>query len=339
MPAPRLVLVASTAQQAHVLAIAARTPLAGVCGTGRRRLQGLPVPLLRGLPCIPGTGEACCFLTAVPGLTRCVLELVRQGVHVLCAGPPAAGQEECARLLAEARARGVRLAWGGRHRDSALHLELVRQVGKPPVPPLPEPPGPATPGQPPPAHLPDHPARGGEPAFGQPVHLRLLAGCGNGLLEAWWALCGALEQALDLVPGPVEAAHATAARRRGLYHATLTLRTAARALVQLVAAPAALSLAGEVSLLGTGGLLAASAAGGNGVLAGPAAAELLPRPALLGEPGWIARFLCGPGEPGLDGGHEQLAGLQAALLTGLRLSLRRHLPVPVSVPLPAGVAG
>ena len=164
------------------------------------------------------------------------------------------------------------------------------------------------------------------PSFAEPVYLRLVAGAQEpGLLPAWWAICRQLSFAGDLLGEFPSQVHLCANRHGRAYQVALTATVPSGASIQLVVAPQ--SALAELTLLGRGGVISASAAHSGIALASPKGTHVVPDAATPpAELAWLRDFLekeNAPSEYSGDGGR--------ALLSGLRRALRTRQPVLVNL--------
>ena len=161
-----------------------------------------------------------------------------------------------------------------------------------------------------------------DPLFAEPVYLRLVAGVQEpGLLPAWWAACRQLAFASDLLSATPDQVHLCANRHGRAYQVVLTGTTPSGAALQLVVAPQP-ALA-ELTLLGQGGVIAASAAHSGITLASPKGTHVVPdATAPPDELAWLRDF-CEQENPPSE--HSDDRG--QALLGGLRQALRTRQPV------------
>lgn len=161
-----------------------------------------------------------------------------------------------------------------------------------------------------------------DPLFAEPVYLRLVAGVQEpGLLPAWWAACRQLAFASDLLSATPAQVHLCANRHGRAYQVVLTGTTPSGAALQLVVAPQP-ALA-ELTLLGQGGVIAASAAHSGITLASPKGTHVVPdATAPPDELAWLRDF-CEQEKPPSE--HSDDRG--QALLGGLRQALRTRQPV------------
>lgn len=161
-----------------------------------------------------------------------------------------------------------------------------------------------------------------DPLFAEPVYLRLVAGVQEpGLLPAWWAACRQLAFASDLLSTTPDQVHLCANRHGRAYQVVLTGTTPSGAALQLVVAPQP-ALA-ELTLLGQGGVIAASAAHSGITLASPKGTHVVPdATAPPDELAWLRDF-CEQENPPSE--HSDDRG--QALLGGLRQALRTRQPV------------
>ena len=160
------------------------------------------------------------------------------------------------------------------------------------------------------------------PSFAEPVYLRLVAGVHEpGLLPAWWAICSQLAFASDLLGETPAQVHLCANRHGRAYQVVLTATVPSGAAIQLVVAPQ--PAVAELTLLGRGGVISASAAHSGIALASAKGTQVVPDAATPpAELAWLRDF-CekenAPSEHADDRGQ--------ALLSGLRRALRTHQPV------------
>ena len=156
------------------------------------------------------------------------------------------------------------------------------------------------------------------PSFAEPVYLRLVAGVQEpGLLPAWWAACGQLALASDLLGESPAQVHLCANRHGRAYQVVLTATAPSGASIQLVVAPQpALS---ELTLLGRGGVISASAAHSGIALSSAKGTQVVPDAATPpAELAWLRDFLekeNSPSEHSGDSGQSLLSGLRRALRT------------------------
>lgn len=164
-----------------------------------------------------------------------------------------------------------------------------------------------------------------EPSFAEPVYLRLVAGVQEpGLLPAWWAACRQLAFASDLLSATPAQVHLCANRHGRAYQVVLTGTTPSGAAVQLVVAPQP-ALA-ELTLLGQGGVISASAAHSGITLASPQGIHVVPDAiAPPDELAWLRDFCEQKNPP-----SEHADDSAQALLGGLRRALRTHQPVLIN---------
>ena len=164
-----------------------------------------------------------------------------------------------------------------------------------------------------------------DPSFAEPVYLRLVAGVQeSGLLPAWWAICGQLALATDLLGESLTQVHLCANRHGRAYQVVLTATAPSGASIQLVVAPQP-ALA-ELTLLGQGGVISASATHSGIALSSAKGTHVVPDETTPpAELAWLRDF-CekenSPSEHSGDSGQ--------ALLSGLRRALRTRQPVLVA---------
>jgi hypothetical protein len=164
-----------------------------------------------------------------------------------------------------------------------------------------------------------------DPSFAEPVYLRLVAGVQEpGLLPAWWAACGQLALAIDLLGESPTQVHLCANRHGRAYQVVLTATAPSGASIQLVVAPQP-ALA-ELTLLGWGGVISASAAHSGIALASTKGTHVVPdATAPPAELAWLRDFCEKENPP-----SEQVSDSGQALLSGLRRALRTRQPVLVT---------
>ena len=161
-------------------------------------------------------------------------------------------------------------------------------------------------------------------SFAEPVYLRLVAGVQEpGLLPAWWAACGQLSLASDLLGETPSQVHLCANRHGRAYQVVLTATAPSGASIQLVVAPQP-ALA-ELTLLGQGGVISASAAHNGIALANAKGTHVVPDAATPpAELAWLRDFLEKENPPSENSGDSG-----QALLSGLRRALKTRQPVLV----------
>ena len=164
-----------------------------------------------------------------------------------------------------------------------------------------------------------------DPSFAEPVYLRLVAGVQEpGLLPAWWAACGQLALASDLLGESPTQVHLCATRHGRAYPVVLTATAPSGASIQIVVAPQ--SAIAELTLLGQGGVISASATHSGIALSSAKGTHVVPDATTPpAELAWLRDFLekeNAPSEHSGDSGQ--------ALLSGLRRALRTRQPVLVT---------
>ena len=163
-------------------------------------------------------------------------------------------------------------------------------------------------------------------SFAEPVYLRLVAGAQEpGLLPAWWAICRQLSFASDLLDETPSQVHLCANRHGRAYQVALTATAPSGASIQLVVAPQ--SALAELTLLGRGGVISASAAHSGIALASTKGTHVVPDAATPpAELAWLRDFLENENAPSEHSGDSG-----QALLSGLRRALRTRQPVLVKL--------
>ena len=164
-----------------------------------------------------------------------------------------------------------------------------------------------------------------DPSFAEAVYLRLVTGVQEpGLLPAWWAACGQLALASDLLGESPAQVHLCANRHGRAYQVVLTATAPSGASIQLVVAPQ--PAIAELTLLGQGGVISASAAHSGIALASAKGTHVVPdETSPPAELAWLRDF-CGEEKPPSE--HSGDSG--QALLSGLRRALRTRQPVLVT---------
>ena len=164
------------------------------------------------------------------------------------------------------------------------------------------------------------------PSFAEPVYLRLVAGVQEpGLLPVWWAACHQLACASDLLGETPAQVHLCANRHGRAYQVVLTATAPNGASIQLVVAPQP-ELA-ELTLLGRGGVISASAAQSGIVLASAKGTHVVPDETTPpAELAWLRDFYEKENPP-----SEYSGDYGQALLSGLRRALRTRQPVMVNI--------
>ena len=165
-----------------------------------------------------------------------------------------------------------------------------------------------------------------DPSFAEPVYLRLVAGAPEpGLLPAWWAVCRQLAFASDLLGETPAQVHLCANRHGRAYQVVLTATAPSGASIQLVVAPQ--PAVTELTLLGRGGVISASAAQSGIALASAKGTHVVPDAATPpAELAWLRDFLENENAPSEHSGDSG-----QALLSGLRRALRTRQPVLVKL--------
>jgi len=296
---PRIALVASPAQRDLVQAIGSRLTLAGLLCPTPRPWSDAPAPVYPHIEALLGQTAAaiCCFLVPYSSLKKDLVGSLERGTHVLGAGPVSLSRREYDHICRISRQGRVHFSWCGRHRHSLLHQALSLQRQK--------------------------------PSFGDPVYLRQISGSGPGRLPSWWAACQALEQAEDLLAARVQDLHLTAVRKGRRHHVALTAHMANRATAQLVIAPVPLPGDGDISLLGSGGLLSSDSLPRAPALITQQGVHLLPHPELHPEPSWLLDFAKKVDQSEIQLPDWSTLSFQKAVLRAMRQALQQGRPVQV----------
>jgi hypothetical protein len=237
--------------------------------------------------------RVCAFLSPYDGLHDDVAICLRVGVGVLCAGPVPKMDLTAAQSICEQT--GARLTWGNIHHFSPLFNKALAQRR--------------------------------HPSFAAPVYLRLLAGAhGPGLLPTWWSAYNIWTFAVELLAESPSQLHISANNRGRAYHAVLTATTKSGASLQLVIGPQR-PLA-ELTLLGRGGLVSASAGQGSIALASTQGTQLMQDILPLPEIAWLRDF-SKKKDPSFP--DESTLGFAMTLLSSLRRALKQRCPVELSL--------
>ena len=268
--------------------LAAALPIKGLYYPVRRNPDS-DLPFFSNLPAMlqATSPRVCAFLSPYADLHNDVHTCLQAGVAVLCAGPVPKADFR----LSSSRSQPI--ATGGVHRGSPLFAKALQQRRN--------------------------------PSFAEPVYLRLVAGVQEpGLLPAWWAACHQLAFASDLLGETPSQLHLCANRHGRAYQVVLTTTAPCGAALQLVVVPQ--SALAELTLLGRGGVISASAAHSGIALASAMGTHVVPDAATPpAELAWLRDFLekeNAPSEHSDDSGQ--------ALLSGLRRALRTRQPVLVA---------
>ncbi|MCC7265663.1 MAG: hypothetical protein IT369_24405 [Candidatus Latescibacteria bacterium] len=168
-------------------------------------------------------------------------------------------------------------------------------------------------------------AQSRQPAFGQPVYLRRVAGGGGALLQSWWSACQLLDEAQALLGAPPIWVQLAAVRAAAKHHLVLTAAFANGANAHLVVSPYYFSPSTDLTLLGSGGLLFADTATNTPVAVHAGGSRFYQPASLYPEPAWIGAFLTGQDPPVTPSD----AALHHRLFAAIRQALRCGLPVPV----------
>ena len=185
------------------------------------------------------------------------------------------------------------LQWGGQHRHTPVITQALTQTR--------------------------------QPAFGQPVYLRRVAGGGGDLRQSWWSACQLLDEAQALLGAPPTWVQLAAVRAEAKHHLVLTAAFANGANAHLVVSPHYFSPSTDLTLLGSGGLLFADPATNTPVAVHARGARFYQPAFVHPEPAWIGAFLTGQAPPVTASD----AALHRRLLPAIRQALRRGLPVPI----------
>ena len=166
------------------------------------------------------------------------------------------------------------------------------------------------------------------PSFAKAVYLRLLSGGqGPGQLSAWWNAHRQLAFATDLLGETVSELHISACHSGRAYQITLTAATASGTSIQLTTAPQH-SLS-EMTLLGQGGVITASAAQSGIAIAGGQGTLNMPDVLAPAEIAWIQGFRKNVEPPTPLNGSSCMPDSQR-LLRGLRQAVRDGRPISLT---------
>lgn len=130
------------------------------------------------------------------------------------------------------------------------------------------------------------------PGFGKPVYLRLTDGGGSCLWSAWWAACGLLERAMDLIDAPLTRLYLAANQAHGDYHLVITASFGATE-AHLSVVPTPLP-AIDALFLGSGGLLADPPVGNGPTLITPQGSQPLVPDRFATVARWLRQHLASP---------------------------------------------
>ena len=232
--------------------------------------------------------NTCAFLSPYQGMHRDVITCLESGLDTLCSGPvPQLGEQTVVQINTTSDAR---LLTDGAHRFSPLFIKALEQRRN--------------------------------PSFAKAVYLRLVSGGqGPGQLSAWWNAYGQLAFATDLLGETISQLHISACHHGRAYQITLTAATTSGTSIQLTTAPQH-SLS-EMTLLGQGGVITASAAQSGIAIADGQGTLNMPDVLAPAEIAWIQGFRqkTDPSAP-LNGSccipdsHRLLHGLRQALREG-----------------------
>ena len=238
--------------------------------------------------------RTCVFLSPYKNLHKDIKICLEIGVDVLCAGPvPQLDEHMSQQLMAQS---GARLCLGGVHNTSPLFNKAQDQRCK--------------------------------PSFAETVYLRLVSGAhGPGLLPAWWSVCNQWSFALDLLGQTPSLVHISAYHHGRAYQVTLTAATATGTSIQLITAPQ--RPVGELTLLGQGGLISASAAQSGIATANAHNIQMMPDVLPPAEIAWLQSFEEKNTPPISDGYPSLVYG--PIFLRGLRQALRQGKPIPIKL--------
>ena len=253
-----IVLVAHSALSSLVKRIGNALPVDGLYyPTGSSQPRDRSMPVYSNLTAmLEETGATtCAFLSPYQGMHRDVITCLESGRDTLCSGPvPQLGEQTVAQINTTS---DVRLLTNGAHRFSPLFIKALEQ-----------------------RH---------HPSFAKAVYLRLVSGGqGPGQLSAWWNAYGQLAFAIDLLGETISQLHISACHLGRAYQITLTAATATGTSIQLTTAPQH-SLS-EMTLLGQGGVITASAAQSGIAIAGGQGTLNMPDVLAPAEIAWIQGF-------------------------------------------------
>lgn len=292
---PGPLVVAAADQAGLVRALAASRPLAGVVWRGGAR----PVP--SGVVQFGNVAEALSrcrpspLVVLVPyrGLAGDLAAAVGNGIACLCAGPPETSPARLAGLGQSSVAAAAPVQCGGLLCGLAAVRRLLELRQR--------------------------------PTFGEAVYLRWLAGGGRSPARAWWILREMVSCAAQAVGAPPGTIWVTATGNGRACQATATVRTDTGDMAQLTVCPQFLPGAGQMLLLGTGGLLEFDGEPSSRFV-GQRGDVALRQPESGEASLWLSEFEANPPSPGLSVAP---AWSDLRLLRGLRRSLASGAPQAV----------
>lgn len=300
-PRVRLGLVAGPSQREVVRTLSSSFEDVGVFNPTRSRFASPSFPVFADLEILLREVDPtlCCFLSPYRRMRQDLMTCIDRRVHVLSSGPFSLTRQAFEETCRAARERRVHIETSGRHRCSRVNNALL-----------------------------DQSARTG---FGRPVYLRLVTGGGVGLLSAWWAACEGLAQAEGLLRASMTDLRVTAIRTGRRHHVTLTSQMENRALAQLVVAPVRMLPGGDLTLLGTGGLLSGDSILNATPVIKEGGTELHSHAAFHPDPEWVQDFAkrierSEPAPPDWE-----TLSFQRRVLRAIRQALRDGRPVRVKV--------
>jgi predicted dehydrogenase len=301
MSRARLGLVADPSQLEVVRTLSSSFEDIGIFNPTRSRFAPRSFPVFADLEVLLREVDPtlCCFLSPYTRMGQDLMTCIDRRVHVLSAGPFSLTRQAFEETCQAARESRVYVETRGRHRCSRVNNALL-----------------------------DESAR---PGFGRPVYLRLVTGGGVGLLSAWWAACEGLAQAEGLLRAAIADLRVTAIKTGRRHHVTLTSQMDNRALAQLVVAPVRMLLGGDLTLLGTGGLLSGDSIQNATPVIKEGGTELHSHAAFCPDPDWVRDFAqrIERSEPALP--DWETLSFQRRVLRAIRQAVREGRPVRVEV--------
>ena len=215
--------------------------------------------LEQALARLPKGNRIVCFLSSSRNIEKDVLMALRSGAHVLSRGIPAKSLKDFENLITTAKQEQVVFHCGGVYAHTNANARMIEASA--------------------------------DPNFGRPVFLRATVDGGvANLVEIWWALSDALNQALALIRSKPTQLHVTANTHSRVLHGVITISCENRASAQISAIKAG-APEGDFLFLGTGGMLTYAAGNNRTVSFGPNGEQVNHLCTSNGEPEWLRWFV------------------------------------------------
>ena len=234
--------------------------------------------------------DAVCMLSPKQASFISICNIISRGVHLLCAGPLSATENQYTQLTQLATQHAARIHLGGRQR----HVPRLQKMNE---------------------------LRASD-AFGEPVYARCVAGGGISVDTAWWSMCVLLATAAWLLQcAPTRIVVAATRNGRARLHVTLTVALDNRANAQLCVVPGRDGTLADTWLLGSGGTISSRCEDGDILIAHPDQRHILDATPASSEVTWIRNFLADDGL-GLQVEDESVLDLSRRLLPAIRRALK-----------------